>query len=183
MAIDTENKRRSVIGILPIPDDEALTESDRKQVAWIYNGLPFIEPEGLTLKEREFALLLEARELNLTLPNRPFNLTIPNRIPSMPISKRVINNSPFEIGVDEIAPYTLTIPTSWGTATNPVVTVKNAQGASLSGISSSVSVSNNVISFTLDGTAMTINNDFRVEFKFDVTGGALEVYGIWQSRL
>ena len=48
MAIDTEDKRRSVVGVLPIPDGQSLTEADRKQVAWIYNGLPFIEPLSLT---------------------------------------------------------------------------------------------------------------------------------------
>lgn len=80
MAIDTEDKRRSVIGILPIPDGEALTEADRKQVAWIYNGLPFVEPEDLTLKARDFDLALQSdRILSLTLPSRPISLTIPDR--------------------------------------------------------------------------------------------------------
>lgn len=182
MAINTENKRRSVIGILPIPDGEALTEADRKQVAWIYNGLPFIEPEDLTLKEREFSLILETRELNLTLPNRPFNLTIPDRKPSMPISKRVINNSPFEIGIDEIAPYTLTIPTTWGTATSPSVVVKSPNGTVVSDIASSISVASNVISFTITAATLALNTDYRIEIKFSVSGGTLEAYGIWQVR-
>jgi hypothetical protein len=182
MAIDTEDKRRSVVGILPIPDGETLTEADRKQVIWIYNGLPFIRPFQLTLKERSFDLTLTlGRVFNLTLPPRSFQLTLENRA-EKPMSKRVIDQSPVEIGADETAPWTLTIPSSWGTASNPVVTVKNANGTSLSGISSSVSVSNNVISFTLDGTALTVNQNFRVEIKFDVTGGTLEAYGIWQVR-
>jgi hypothetical protein len=182
MAIDTENKRRSIVGILPIPDGEALTEADRKQVIWIYNGLPFIRPFELSLKERSFDLTLTLdRVFTLTLPQRSFELTLENRA-EKPMSKRVIDQSPIEIGIDETAPWTLTIPSSWGTASNPVVTVKNANGTSISGVSSGVSASNNVISFTLDGTALTVNNDFRVEIKFDVTGGTLEAYGIWQAR-
>ena len=79
MAIDTEDKRRSVIRVLPIPDGELITEADRKQVAWIYNGLPFIEPEELTLKLRKLDLTLQPNRNNLTLPDRPLALTIPER--------------------------------------------------------------------------------------------------------
>ncbi len=79
MAIDTEDKRRSIIGVLPIPDGEAITEADRKQVAWIYNGLPFIEPEELTLRLRELGLTLQSDRNTLTLPERPLALTIPER--------------------------------------------------------------------------------------------------------
>lgn len=79
MAIDTENKRRSVMRVLPIPDGESLTEADRKQVAWIYNGLPFIEPEELTLQLRKLGLKLQPDRSTLTLPARPLALTIPER--------------------------------------------------------------------------------------------------------
>ena len=79
MAIDTEDKRRSVIHVLPIPDGELLTEADRKQVAWIYNGLPFIEPEELTLRLRELGLTLPPERTALTLPDRSLALTIPER--------------------------------------------------------------------------------------------------------
>lgn len=137
----------------------------------------------LSLSERTFDLTLQTRELNLlTLPTRSFNLTLLNRA-EKPMSKRVIDQSPIEIGIDETIPWALTIPASWGTASSPVITVKNANGTSLPGISSSVSVSNNVISFTLNGTALTVNQDFRIEIKFSVTGGTLEAYGIWQVRL
>lgn len=183
MTIDTEDKRRSIVRILPVPDNEPLTEADRKQVAWIYNGLPLIESEDLTLKEREFGLILETRELNLTLPNRPFSLTIPNRKPSMPVSKRVINNSPFEIGVDEIAPYTLTVPASWGTVTSPGVVAKSSNGTVMSSIVSNISVASNVISFTITAATLTVDQDCRIEIKFNVTGGTLEAWGIWQVRL
>jgi hypothetical protein len=77
---DTEDKRRSVIHVLPIPDGQVLTEADRKQVVWIYNGLPFIAPEELTLKLRELGLTLQPeRNNNLTLPDRSLALTIPER--------------------------------------------------------------------------------------------------------
>lgn len=79
MAIDSEDKRRSVIRLLPIPDGESLTEADRKQVAWIYNGLPFIEPEELTLQLRKLGLKLQPDRNTLTLPTRPLALTIPER--------------------------------------------------------------------------------------------------------
>jgi len=79
MAIDIEDKRRSVVGVLPIPDGEVPTEADRKQVAWIYNGLPFIEPEELTLQLRELGLKLQPDRNSLTLPDRPLTLTIPER--------------------------------------------------------------------------------------------------------
>ena len=79
MAIDTENKRRSIVGVLPIPDGEPVTEADRKQVAWIYNGLPFIEPEELTLQLRKLGLKLQPDRNTLTLPARPLALTIPER--------------------------------------------------------------------------------------------------------
>ncbi len=79
MAIDTEDKRRSVVGVLPIPDGEAITEADRKQVAWIYNGLPFIEPEELTLQLRKLDLKLQPDRNTLTLSARLLALTIPER--------------------------------------------------------------------------------------------------------
>jgi hypothetical protein len=79
MAIDTGDKRRSVIRVLPIPDGEVLTEADRKQVAWIYNGLPFIEPELLTLQLRKLGLKLQPDRNTLTLPARSLTLTIPER--------------------------------------------------------------------------------------------------------
>lgn len=79
MTIDAEDKRRSVIRVLPIPDGEVLTEADRKQVAWTYNGLPFIEPEELTLRLRELGLKLQPDRNTLTLPDRPLALTISER--------------------------------------------------------------------------------------------------------
>jgi hypothetical protein len=45
MAIDTENKRRSVAHILPIPDNE-IDQADRQQVAWIYSGILVIQLLG-----------------------------------------------------------------------------------------------------------------------------------------
>jgi hypothetical protein len=45
MAIDTENKRRSVVHILPIPDAD-IDQADRQQVAWIYSGILAIQLLG-----------------------------------------------------------------------------------------------------------------------------------------
>lgn len=38
MAIDTENKRRSTMAVLPVPDG-TVGQADRQQVAWIYAGI------------------------------------------------------------------------------------------------------------------------------------------------
>jgi hypothetical protein len=45
MAIDTENKRRSIIYVLPIPDSN-IDQADRQQVAWIYSGILAIQLLG-----------------------------------------------------------------------------------------------------------------------------------------
>lgn len=99
------------------------------------------------------------------------------------MSRREIEQSPIEIGIDESVPYTLTVPSSWGTATNPSAVVKDSDGDIVANIVSGVSVSSNVISFTVDGTALTVNNDYRIEIKFDVSGGTLEAWGIWSAKL
>ena len=100
------------------------------------------------------------------------------------MSRREIEQSPVEIGIDETVPYTLTVPSSWGTATNPSAVAKDdATGDIVASVVSGVSVASNVINFTVDGTALTINNDYRIEIKFDVSGGTLEAWGIWSARL
>ena len=60
---------------------------------------------------------------------------------------------------------------------------KDSDGDIVANIVSGVSVTSNVISFTVDGTALTVNNDYRIEIKFDVSGGTLEAWGIWSARL
>lgn len=45
MAIDTENKRRSIARVLPIPDSD-INQADRQQVAWIYSGILVIQLLG-----------------------------------------------------------------------------------------------------------------------------------------
>lgn len=99
------------------------------------------------------------------------------------MSRREIEQSPVEIGIDETAPYILTIPSSWGTAGNPSAVAKDTDGDVVANVVSGVSVTSNVISFTVDGTALTVNNDYRIEIKFDVSGGTLEAWGIWSARL
>lgn len=99
------------------------------------------------------------------------------------MSRREIEQSPVEIGIDETVPYTLTVPPSWGTVASPTAVAKDSDGDIVANIVSGVSVTSNVISFTVDGTALTINNDYRIEIKFDVSGGTLEAWGIWSARL
>lgn len=99
------------------------------------------------------------------------------------MSRREIEQSPVEIGIDEIVPYTLTVPSSWGTAGNPSIVAKDTDGNIVADVISGESVTSNVISFIVDGTALTVNNDYRIEIKFDVSGGTLEAWGIWSARL
>lgn len=54
MAIDTENKRRSVMGYggavtYPRPDG-AITKPDREHTTWLYAGIPAGAPPAATLK-------------------------------------------------------------------------------------------------------------------------------------
>ena len=98
------------------------------------------------------------------------------------VSRRRIEQSPTEIGTEEIVPYTLTVPPSWGTVASPTAVAKDADGDIVASVISGVSVASNVISFTVDGTALTVNNDYRIEIKFDVSGGTLEAWGIWSVR-
>ena len=42
MAVDTENKRRSVICVLPAPDG-TIAAVDRQQISWIYSGIAVAE--------------------------------------------------------------------------------------------------------------------------------------------
>jgi hypothetical protein len=97
-------------------------------------------------------------------------------------SRRKINQSPIEIGIDEIVPYTLTVPSSWGTASDPTAIAKDSSGDTVAAVVSGVGVASNVISFTVTGSALTVNNDYRIEIKFDVSGGTLEAWGIWQCK-
>lgn len=99
------------------------------------------------------------------------------------MSRRKINQSPIEIGIDETVPYTLTVPASWGTAINPSAVAKDSDGDIVANVISGESVTSNVISFIVDGTVLTENQDYRIEIKFDVSGGTLETWGIWSARL
>jgi hypothetical protein len=98
------------------------------------------------------------------------------------MSQRKINQSPVEIGIDETVPYTLTIPPSWGTASSPSAVAKDSDGDIVANVVTTIAVASNVISFTVDGAALTVNNDYRIEIKFDVSGGTLEAWGIWQCK-
>lgn len=94
------------------------------------------------------------------------------------MTSRKIVEAPLELGGDEIVPYTLTVPAKWGIPTSPTAIVKDSDGATVSGgISGSPSVVGSVISFTIDGTVLTVNTDYRVEVQFTVSGGMLEAWG------
>lgn len=99
------------------------------------------------------------------------------------MSSRKIIEAPVEIGEQEIVPYTLTIPSTWGVPTSPTAIVKDSAGATVSGgISGTTTVVASVISFTVDGTTLTVDAEYRVEVKFTVPGGTLEAWGKWVCR-
>lgn len=99
MAINTENRRRSVSGYTSLPmlpvANAVIDAFDREMVAWLYAGIAAgaavsqsavcltLDPRSLaltlhgrptldsTLAIRSLALTLRTRLLNLTLPERP----------------------------------------------------------------------------------------------------------------
>jgi hypothetical protein len=99
------------------------------------------------------------------------------------MSVRRIVQTPIEIGIEETVPYTLTIPTSWGVPTSPSAVAKDSDGDIVASVVTAITVTLQVIAFTVDGSALTENEDYRIEIKFDVSGGTLEVWGIWSARL
>ena len=60
---------------------------------------------------------------------------------------------------------------------------KDSDGDIVASVITAITVTLNVIAFTVDGTVLTENQDYRIEIKFDVSGGVLEVWGIWSARL
>lgn len=103
-------------------------------------------------------------------------------------SKREIVESPIEQGVDEIIPYTLTVPTSWGTLSsvsgvvlktvNPDGTYTDVSATNLTG---SNSVASQVIT-TKSVTTLTANTDYRLEIKFVCGSKTYEAYCIIKAR-
>jgi hypothetical protein len=61
MAVDTEDKRRSVLTVLPIPNAD-VDAGDREQVAWLYRGIPAAPPlaQPMIIRFRAFAGPLES---------------------------------------------------------------------------------------------------------------------------
>lgn len=99
-------------------------------------------------------------------------------------SSREIVESPLEIGIDEIVPYDLTIPASRGTPSSPSIVVKDSDLNTVAGvITTGPTVDGQVISFTMTAATLTLNADYRVEIKYNVTGGTLEDWGTWMVRL
>ncbi len=78
MAIDTENKRRSVAHILPIPDSD-INQADRQQVAWIYSGILVIQLLGE----------VQSRLYNVPAEDRIYVVPAEDRIYNVPAEDRV----------------------------------------------------------------------------------------------
>lgn len=76
MAIDTQNKRRSVVHVLPVPDG-SITAPDRVQVAWIYSGITIAGPLALLFPDnaayvlfRDKRAIVEFRDKRANVPFR-----------------------------------------------------------------------------------------------------------------
>lgn len=78
MAIDTENKRRSIARILPIPDGN-INQADRQQVAWIYSGILVIQLLGE----------VQTRLYNVPAEDRIYVVRAQNAIYNVPAEDRV----------------------------------------------------------------------------------------------
>lgn len=112
----------------------------------------------------------------LSLKNRLFQLTVEDdRMNPTTPSVREIVESPIEIGNSEIVPYELTIPATWGNVSNPTIAGPFAISAATQGARK--------ILFTVDAlNNMIAGNDYRFEVCFDIPGGTLEAWGIWQCK-
>jgi hypothetical protein len=82
MAIDTENKRRSIAHILPIPDGN-INQADRQQVAWIYSGILAVQLLG-------------------EVQSRLYNVPTENRVYVVPNDDEQIYNVPTEDRIYEV---------------------------------------------------------------------------------
>jgi len=103
-------------------------------------------------------------------------------------SKREVVESPLEQGSLEIKPYTITVPTSWGTLTSvDTVTIEsiNANGTytDLSGtlLTGSNSFASQVIT-TKSVTGLTADVDYRLGVRFVCGSTTHEVYLIIKAK-
>lgn len=99
MAVDTRNKRMSLIGlgspiptVLPNPDG-AFNNFDRAQLIWLYAGLNIliIGVIDLTLPTRSLAFTLPSRSLALTLPTRSLAFTLSTRDLALTLKTRSLS--------------------------------------------------------------------------------------------
>ena len=113
----------------------------------------------------------------LTLRDRDFNLSLGERMNPLTTSSREIIESPIEIGCDEVVPYKLTVPVSWGNPiSNPIIEPLHV-------VSSGPTVQGRTILFSIDARhCLNPGEDCRIEIQFDIPGGVLEAWGIWQCK-
>ena len=82
MAIDTENKRRSVSFIFPYPDGTIGT-ADRAHATWFYSGLVYAE---ISLATGKITATITSRVPSATISSRAPSATISSRAPSATIT-------------------------------------------------------------------------------------------------
>lgn len=78
MAIDTENKRRSTVYVLPVPDS-SIDPADKQQVAYIYSGLT-VPVVSATPEDRIFNVPAEDRVFVVPAEDRIFNVPAEDRV-------------------------------------------------------------------------------------------------------
>lgn len=78
MAVDTENKRRSVVYILPVPDSD-ISLADRQQVAYIYSGI-LVNVVSTTPQSRIYNVPADDRVLVVATEENIYNIPAEDRI-------------------------------------------------------------------------------------------------------
>ncbi len=82
MAIDTQAKRMSVIGLnMPVPSllpepDNSISNFDRQHLLWLYSGISIAE---IIRKVIEFVVRLNSRTLSIVLHSRTISVKLFNR--------------------------------------------------------------------------------------------------------
>jgi len=112
-------------------------------------------------------------------------LTDEDVMPVLTQGFRVMKGSPREIGDNEDVTYTLNVPTSWGvptTATTMEVFDKDLVNIT-SAVSGTPTIVDQVIMFTLLGTALRDARSYQVRITFQISSLPRSVIGEWRVKI
>ena len=94
MAVDTQNKRRATVGVLPVPDGTIAT-ADRQHVLWIYPGILAGAPSG--------GVLPPAPTDPPVRPCRVFDTTV--TLPFLPVRCSGVNPDEIRLAIERLNAY------------------------------------------------------------------------------